>query len=97
MHGDKLSSNMNRLLLSLMRNSGQSFKYLNFIESIYNDTGLGYVFVNIFRFATTIDLACGKIKSQTFKSKILFCLADRLLTGCYAIDVSTFSVYESNK
>ena len=46
MHGDKLSSNMYRLLLSLMQNSGQSFKWLNFIESIFNDTGLGYVFVN---------------------------------------------------
>ena len=38
MHGDKLSSNMYRLLLSLMQNSGQSFKWLNFIESIFNDT-----------------------------------------------------------
>ena len=45
-YGDKLSSCMYKLLFSLMQNGVHTFKWLNFIESIFNDTGMGYVFAN---------------------------------------------------
>ena len=45
-YGDKLSSCMYKLLFSLKQNGVYTFKWLNFIESIFNDTGMGYVFAN---------------------------------------------------
>jgi hypothetical protein len=37
---------MYKLLFSLKQNWVYTFKLLNFIESIFNDTGMGYVFAN---------------------------------------------------
>jgi hypothetical protein len=37
---------MYKLLFSLKQNGVYTFKWLNFIESIFNDTGMGYVFAN---------------------------------------------------
>ena len=45
-YGDKLSNCMYKLLFSLKQNGVYTFKWLNFIESIFNDTGMGYVFAN---------------------------------------------------
>jgi hypothetical protein len=44
--GDKLSSCMYKLLFSLKQNWVYTFKWLNFIESIFNDTGMWYMFAN---------------------------------------------------
>jgi hypothetical protein len=41
---EKLSSSIYRLLLSLKHNGAQTFKWLNHVESIFNDSGLGYIF-----------------------------------------------------
>ena len=45
-YGNKISSCMYKLLFSLKQNGVHTFKWLNFIKSILNDTGMGYVFVN---------------------------------------------------
>jgi len=45
-YGDKLSSCMYKFLFSLKQNGLHTFKWLNFIESILNDTRMGYVFDN---------------------------------------------------
>jgi hypothetical protein len=37
---------MYKLLFSLKQNGVYTFKWLNFIESIFNDTGMGYLFAN---------------------------------------------------
>ena len=37
---------MYQLLFSLKQNGVCTFKWLNFVESIFNDTGMGYVFAN---------------------------------------------------
>jgi hypothetical protein len=37
---------MYKLLFSLKENGVHIFKWLNFLESIFNDTGMGYVFAN---------------------------------------------------
>jgi hypothetical protein len=41
---EKLSSSIYRLLLSLKNNGVQTFTWLNHYESIFNDSGLGYIF-----------------------------------------------------
>lgn len=41
-----MSSCIYRLLYSLKSNGFQSFKWLNCIESIFNDVGLSYIFEN---------------------------------------------------
>jgi hypothetical protein len=41
---NKLSSSIYRLLLSLKNNGVQTFTWLNHYESIFNDSGLGYIF-----------------------------------------------------
>ena len=45
-YGDKLSSCMYTFLFSLKQNGVHTFKWLNFKKSIFNDTGMGYVFDN---------------------------------------------------
>ena len=44
MQNEKLGSSVYRLLLSLTNNGAQTFKWLNYVESICNDSGLGYIF-----------------------------------------------------
>ena len=46
LYSEKLSSNMYRLLFSLKKNGLYNFKWLDYIESIFNDIGMGYVFAN---------------------------------------------------
>jgi hypothetical protein len=46
LENEKLSSSIYRLLLSLKDNGVQTFKWLNHVESIFNDSGLGYIFHN---------------------------------------------------
>ena len=46
LYNDKLSSYMYRLLLCVTRNDNINFKWVSFIESIFNDTGMGHVFAN---------------------------------------------------
>ena len=41
---EKLSSSIYRLLLGLKNNGAQTFKWLNHLESVFNDPGLGYIF-----------------------------------------------------
>ena len=41
---EKLSNSIYRLLLCLNNNGAQTFKWLNYGESIFNDSGLGYIF-----------------------------------------------------
>ena len=43
---EKLSSYMYKLLFSLKQSDNCTFKWLEYIESIFNDTGMGYVFAN---------------------------------------------------
>ena len=45
-YGDKLNSCMYKLLFRLKQNGVHTSKWLNFIESILNDTEMGYVFAN---------------------------------------------------
>jgi hypothetical protein len=44
LQNEKLSSSIYRLLLSLKNNGAQTFKWLNHVESPFNDSGLGYIF-----------------------------------------------------
>jgi hypothetical protein len=44
LQNEKLSNSIYRLLLSLKHNGVQTFKWLNHVESIFNDSGLGYIF-----------------------------------------------------
>jgi hypothetical protein len=44
LQNEKLSSSIYRLLLSLKNNGAQTFKWLNHAESLFNDSGLGYIF-----------------------------------------------------
>jgi hypothetical protein len=44
LENEKLSSSIYRLLLSLKDNGVQTFNWLNHVESIFNDSGLGYIF-----------------------------------------------------
>ena len=43
---EKFSSYMYKLLFSLKQSDNCTFKWLEYIESIFNDTGMGYVFAN---------------------------------------------------
>jgi hypothetical protein len=45
-NNERMSSCIYRLLYSLKSNGIQSFKWLNCIESIFNDVGLSYIFEN---------------------------------------------------
>ena len=44
LENEKLSSSIYRLLLSLNNNGVQTFTWLNHYESIFNDSGLDYIF-----------------------------------------------------
>ena len=45
-HDTKLSSILYRLMLGLKRKNEVNFKWINYIESIFNNTGMGFIFAN---------------------------------------------------
>ena len=45
---NKLSSTLYRLMLSLKVKNNVNFKWINFVESIFNDTGMSFIFSNQF-------------------------------------------------
>ena len=44
----KLSSILYRLMLALKTGSQYNFKWINFVENVFNDTGMGYIFTSQF-------------------------------------------------
>jgi hypothetical protein len=42
----KLSSILYKLMLSLYEQNQQNFKWIKYVESIFNEVGLGYIFQN---------------------------------------------------
>ena len=50
----KLNSSLYKLVFCLKPKSHYTYKWWNYVESIFNDTGIGYIFANPFLFMTKI-------------------------------------------
>ena len=53
----KLSSSLYRLMLCLKNQGQNNFKWINYVESILNSAGLGYIFINQVGYCDTTYLS----------------------------------------
>ena len=77
-NNERMSSCIYRLLYSLNSNGIQSFKWLNCIESIFNDVGLSYIFENQISFIDVTCTFCNDIVGNEFHV-FFMCNNDRIV------------------